>query len=336
MNNLLYYPSFTVENKTWLKFALLYFDDLSPIIPSSGDAELNKWYKKLIKDTNLITPYRPDNKEGFDATLDAIEHIDKIFKEPQKYKPIFGESNFIERWEIEENQQFTIFNEKYNQEWETYCIQSGIGHSIDQGVNVPKDVAYLYMTILAHAISEQNGMSPITDHQSLDKFSIFARSQTKPDKNKIDIAQAVINLSLPTNLEQIPLEKIIEHRNRTDFLTYQRAFHDELSQYLANISNSKNVKDFKESLGNVWKDFQSEILKLGTGISSFGLGVWLLVDTPQSEFLEGVQKGLAGLNLAVGSAISIKNTWENTRTKRFTRKYLSNLNSIAPYNSKSG
>ena len=33
MKELLYYPGFEVKDETWLKFALLYLDHISPIIP---------------------------------------------------------------------------------------------------------------------------------------------------------------------------------------------------------------------------------------------------------------------------------------------------------------
>ena len=33
LKSLLYYPNFEIANKTWLKFALLYIDELRPIIP---------------------------------------------------------------------------------------------------------------------------------------------------------------------------------------------------------------------------------------------------------------------------------------------------------------
>ena len=33
MKSMVYYPGFEVQNEKWLKFALLYFEELRPIIP---------------------------------------------------------------------------------------------------------------------------------------------------------------------------------------------------------------------------------------------------------------------------------------------------------------
>lgn len=45
MRELIYYPSFEVRNREWLKFALIYLEYLDPIIPESGDVHLSDEYR---------------------------------------------------------------------------------------------------------------------------------------------------------------------------------------------------------------------------------------------------------------------------------------------------
>ena len=85
MESLLYYPGFEVENINWLKFALLYLNKLRPIIPPDGDKYLSDNFKFINDETDLIDKYRPNYEEGFNATLDAIDVIDKILSHPDRY-----------------------------------------------------------------------------------------------------------------------------------------------------------------------------------------------------------------------------------------------------------
>lgn len=60
MKSIIYYPGFEVQNEKWLKFALLYFEELRPIIPDmliSENRYLSQTAIKIMQDTNLIRPY---------------------------------------------------------------------------------------------------------------------------------------------------------------------------------------------------------------------------------------------------------------------------------------
>ncbi|NJL56060.1 hypothetical protein HC928_13405 [bacterium] len=209
--------------------------------------------------------------------------------------------------------------------------ENKLGHRGNHGIVVHRDLALIYMTILSQAISDKRGISPITDHDSMDRFSIFTRFQSPHEAEIIQTAQGVIELALPVNLSEISFQSIIQHRNSENFRKMQKAFHQELEAFIKNSEN-KAGSNFQASLGNLWVDFRDEILKLGAGSASFGLGVWLLLDSQNPTILQDTRQGAVGLALAVGSTIAIKNTWKNTKSKRFTRKFLSNLKQLQPFN----
>jgi len=330
LEELIYYPGFEVSSDNWLKFALLYLDKLDPIIPKSGDQHLNEMYHKLMNETDLINPHRPEKDEGHYATLDALNHVECVLQHPERYKFTFGEQDFIERWKQKDAQSYSLFQEKYTDSWEQFCLQNKLGHRDNYGIAVPRDLALIYMTILSQAISERRGISAITDHDSMDRFSIFTRFQSPHEAEIIQTAQGIIELALPVNLSEISLETIIQHRNNENFRKTQKAFHQELKMFVENSEN-KAGSNFEPSLGSIWVDFRDEILKIGVGSAPFGLGVWLLLDSPQATVLQDTRQVALGLHLAVGSTIAIKNTWKNTESKRFTRKFLSNLKQLQPY-----
>ena len=72
MKEMIYYPGFEVEDKSWLKFALLYFDVLRPIIPYTIQPEyayLSEPFLRVMDYTDFIRPYRPSYEEGACASI---------------------------------------------------------------------------------------------------------------------------------------------------------------------------------------------------------------------------------------------------------------------------
>jgi hypothetical protein len=328
MQELIYYPGFEVQNLDWLKFSLLYLDKLDPIIPNTGDKYLSPSCRKLMDETDLISVHRPDNNEGHLATLDAIEHIEKVLRNPSRYEQVFGRRDIDQAWKDPKNWKATLFEEKYSHEWEYFCIQSKLGQRNRVGFSLHHDIMLLYMTILSQAIADSRRISPITDHPLLDKFSIFTRKTDSADKNAIEAAQCILNLKLPANLSDVSLEDVISHRNKPGFREKQKAFHLELNNYLSGVEGG-NPEQFSNSLGSLWSDFSDDILQIGTGAAAFGIGIWILLQAPIAVG-EAVKEIAGGASLVVGASVAIKGTWNNTRSKRFTRRFLSDLSSLKP------
>lgn len=329
MRELVYYPSFEVRNREWLKFALLYLEHLDLIIPKSGDVYFSDEYRMIVNETDLIQKHRPNYEEGENATLDAVDQIERILRHPEAFKGIFSNVNFLEKWKDQDEQQFTLFKEKYTYYWEIFCADNKIGRRSPHGLMVSRDVANIYMTILAQCVADSRGVSAITDDRFLDRFSMFSRKAHPNNVNTIKAAQGIINLKLPENLSEIRLNDIVNLRNKQNFKQHQRAFHDELEQFLENLEQANEDVDFERSLGNIWKDFSDEIVQIGSGTVAFGLGVWLLFQSAGITMLPAWGKIAGGAALTVGSVISIRNTWENTKTRRMARRYLADMQDLA-------
>ncbi len=326
MRELIYYPSFEIQNYDWIKFALLYLNQLDPIIPESGEGYLSYDYQKIINDTDLIFPFRPGYHDGESATLDALDQLEKIFRHPGAYTGIFNDNKFIEKWKNKDQQTFTLFREKYTEYWRRFCLENKIGHDSPQGLRLPPDIVHIYMTILAQCIADSKGIPPITDNHFLDKFSIFSRKSDKSAKDIITTAQTVIELKLPKNISNIPVDKIIRLRNQRDFKEKQKAIHKEIETYLKNLeTNPEEPPDFEKQLGSILKDFSDDIAQIGTGTVAFGLGVWLLFQSSGNLVVPALEKLAGGTVLTVGSVISIRKTWKNTKNKRMARRYLGSL-----------
>lgn len=329
MRELIYYPSFEVSNHEWLKFALLYLENLDPIIPESGDVYLSEEYRMIVSETDLIQKHRPSYEEGNNATLDAIDQIDSILKHPEAFKGIFSDGNFLDKWKNKDAQQVTLFKEKYTDYWEKFCEDNNLGSITHHGLKISRDVANIYMTILAQCVADSRGVSTITDNSLLDHFSIFSRKTSHKNTNIFKAAQGIIELKLPGNLKEISIKDIVTLRNKPNFRQQQKAFHTELELFLGNMEKGNKDVVFEKSLGNIWSDFSDEIVQAGTGTVTFGLGVWLLFQSCGTTMFPDLQKMAEGTALTVSSVISIRNTWKNTKTRRMTRRYLADIQNLA-------
>ncbi len=330
MNELIYYPGFEINNLNWLKFALLYIDKLNPIIPRSGEKYLTELHRKLSDETDLIRTHRPTYDEGTKSTLDAMEIVEKILQHPSGYSTIFHTPNIKQKWQNKKNHNYILFKEKYTHEWENFCLGNKIAQKCDEGLLLSRELGFTYMTILAQTIADSRGISPITDHKNLDRFSILARKTNRPVVKKVEVAQSVLQLKLPANLEQIDLDRIIAFRNQKGFKSELHAFHDEFDRFYKNIEDGSTISDFVNSFKKTWNDFSDNVLQLGIGGSTFGIGVWILVNSPQITTANYLKEVLGGTSLIVGSIISIRSTWKNTKAKRYCRKYLTDLTTLKP------
>lgn len=327
MKKLIYYPSFEIKHPDWLKFALLYIDELRPIIPQEGDKYLSADYREIIDKTDLIKQYRPDPTEGTPATLDAIEIVEKILQNPKRYSSSLGNSDFIEKWREDENQNYTIFEKKYTNAWEDFCIDNQLGKRNDEGIAVSRTLGLIYMSFLTNVISEAKNIPLVTDHQDLDNISILARITKSQTDEKINIAKGIIELKTPKNLEHISLETIINHRKGQGFKERLHAFHLDFEKYLIDLESGKAEKGFLDKRYEGVKEFNLALSLLGIELEVFCLSTWFVTTNPESWIARGIQF-LTGTKTVIKGIQTVNKHWKHTKNTRFSRKYLADLSQL--------
>jgi hypothetical protein len=142
--------------------------------------------------------------------------------------------------------------------------------------------------------------------------------------------QAVIQLQLPGNLREIPLESVIRHRNRPGFKERQKAFHEELETFIGKAESGVDPSEVAKSIGSAWSDFSDDVVNVGAGAVAFGLGIWLPFGSGVADIPNTLKEIAGGASLAVGSCISVRKPWQNSSPKRCTRKYLADLKRLKP------
>lgn len=324
MKKLLYYPGFDINDIDWIKFALLYVDTLMPIIPASGDSFISDLTLQLKNESNLLVPYRPEFQEGNNASLDAIEIIEKVLRNPERYSTVFSTSQINDVWKNKDYYDSLLFSEKYIYQFERFILDNNLGEKRDEGLLASRQLIQLYMSILSQAISDKTNIPAITDDSDLDKFSIFTR-RNYASQEGLNIYKNVIQLHLPENIGSIPLETILKFRAKSDFIKLKNAFVEEVEEYI--INGGKNIDVFIKELKS-HKELIKELGILSGAVIGFSLGLWSMLQTPETKTLEYLQKGSEVLGL-IGGTYAFIQFWNNTQSRRFCKKYLADLNSLS-------
>ncbi|WP_321515968.1 hypothetical protein [Marinifilum fragile] len=336
MNNLIYYPSFEFRDRDWLKFALLYLRNVHMIIPERGERNLTREFHDIYESTNLFRIYRPRYDHGYNASLDAIEAIEPILRNPQYYSRRFymryGHETILDKWRNQQNQDFEVFEEKYSHEFVHFCIKNRLAHHSPNGLFLPKELSQIYMALLAKAIgdSEPNGLSPITDIGKLDYITNTLR-RPDPNEDRITLARNVINVFLPKNLNRLSVEEILDFRTSNNFDAKLTAFHNAINGFHSSVENGNLAADFIRQYENPFNELTEELKNLSLELVTYGLGTYMILNAPNIEIPNVIKDVIiGGVTIYTGRKIRIKSTWNNTRSRVLTRRYLTGIKQIRP------
>jgi hypothetical protein len=283
MRDLVYYPGFEILDESWLKFALLYIDCIHPIIPESGMSYLGEKTKHVMRETDLINPYSPQYHEGEVASKNSLYHFERYLKNPERYVSTkgfkskgdnliipFRAKNMLNKWKDVSSQNYTIFSEKYSWVFEQFCLENKLAHHSEEGLQISEELAYVYMSLLADEIAKLHGYDAITDKRPYNEL-LLSEEKRRHNQRAIKSAENIIKLSIPRNLEDIPLEKIISLRNDETFSKARKAYVKELSNFLDNNRDNNVDNISNEALLNCAEEMWNIILKVTSVVASLGV-----------------------------------------------------------------
>ncbi|TKG98414.1 hypothetical protein FC682_26465 [Peribacillus simplex] len=330
MKETLYYPGFEIQDETWLKFALLYMEEINTIVPTEAEFILSSDYKLVEKETNLLKKYPPKWDETNRATRKVIDIITQYLNNPKKIIKNLGEIDIVKVWRQTENQNYELFEAKFSHDFAHFCSEYGFSQPSKNGILIPSQLATTYMGVLAHNIGKKRDMSIITDIEHEEEIVSLSDDlwTYNNDLEEMQYIKNYFSLVLPVNLKDIPIGKIIDLRNQEDFQKNLKAFHFALSQ-LSLISDNKLTNlSFKEITENIeWslKGLKADISNLGSTLLITSLGI-LLAYKGGEEVLE-ILKEVLGFVPAAGSGFQLYNNIDSDKRKLAT-KYLTDLRNI--------
>lgn len=269
MHKLLYYPDFEIQDQNFLKFALLYIDEISPIIPYSAINYLSKSMRDIINSTDLIRPYQPNHENGFLASEAAIKHLEEKAR-LDRYKHGSPRNNPAVY-------EYTLYAEKYTYIFENYCLENNLGQRCDEGILLDTDTAYVYMSILAEIISKEKELDMITDVAKYSDPSLRRLADGhKIGRDRFGTIQKEIEFFVPVDMRRIPLERFIELRSNPHFERSRRAFVTELNAVLDAYDQDEsnvdlyNVMKCKQEIYRMLKELFFSCAAIAVGVHSWG------------------------------------------------------------------
>lgn len=337
MNPLLYYPSFEVRNQDWLKFALLYLKDIKIIIPEEGESKLSKEFWDIYKSTNLFGFHRPKPREGYDSSIETIESIEPILKNPKLYSKRFNINSktetVVDKWRNPNNQKFEIFRAKYSDQFMDYCLHNKFAIQSPNGIFLPQELALIFMSLLAKVIGKETERSPITD---IEKFDYLTTEIANPSENekKLILAQNIVNVKIPRNIDGIDIEDVLKLRTTKGFIENLNAFHIALDSFHTNTENGNLTQDFLAEYENPFKGITEDVKRLSLDLASYGIGTYMTLTNETIEipaFIKTIIIG--GLTLYTGNKIKTKKIWQNSKNRFLVRRYLTGLENT-PHNTR--
>ena len=338
MREMIYYPGFEVKDETWLKFALLYLDRIRPIIPytiAPKERYISETFLRIMGETDLVRPYKPDFNEGMCASELACTEFERYLQHPERYARFFGQpyaSRLIDKWKLPQYQDCTLFEGKYTNEFFGFCIENQIASPCMEGIKISNDLAYVYMSFLADVISRNNEMEMITDEQRYTQMLLKNPQLTSSSRRAYEhTVKNELTLALPDHLSEIPIQEIIDLRKDKDFNSARTEYVKQLSKMVDSKEGRRPYgkledmlrceKEYLQICGSVFCMIASATLtaiSIGAAVQNGQPVDWISVAASTYLDATGVNDGFWGMRKFA----------DELKSKRLARKYIAKLDTL--------
>ncbi|WJJ96581.1 hypothetical protein [Algibacter luteus] len=323
MKKYLYYPSFEPPNTEWLKFSLLYLEKFESIVPYERQYLISDDYRQISNETDLVDLYSPSFQQGERASEKAIWQAERILNHPYRTSGRFNRINLKRDWNNKLNWNFQIYSEKFSYQFGQFCVENKIGVQNADGLLLPKELAYLFMTHLAKEISFDRNGSIITDNSEFDHYTNYSRVFKPAVRHRNEFMKGILQLIIPTDISNVSFNQLIEFRNQNRNRISE--FNRQIENVEDSIGNGLTEQAFIESFKNSYKELTEQILLLGARATVIPLASYMLINDPNALTEEYAKNILTALGIGLGGYFAVKKSLINTESKRSCKKYFANV-----------
>jgi len=326
MQDLIYFPNFEPQNNRWLKFALLYIDEFRPIIPYSRKDDISDTYKRIQEETDLVNSYSPNYSEGKIASDKTINEIEELFINIKDKNYLFDYQNIHDN--IKNKREYLIYQEKFSSEFERYCIERNLATQSSNGLYLSEELGYIYMTNLANEIAYIENSSIITDKIKFTNYSNSKRIQNQKTQRKMKLAESVIDLKLPVNIDDISFNDLIKFRNKKKNRKLLKSFHKELNKINESDINNITTYGFLQDYNEIYSELIAKISVFGVSGASIAFTMYSLLENNDMSTFDYAKELTSTLGGISGIGYGIYDVMKETREKRQVLKYFANLSKL--------
>jgi hypothetical protein len=250
----LFYPTIDIKNEDWLKNAVLFWDEINTIVPSSVIHPYREQTTQFLADEGILAPISVDSDQQLieDLTSDTLNYLNTN-EGFQLLTQGASRNSLIHKDKLPRGIRnfFDIHPEKL-----PYEIQNQLRRSIteDGYFRVDSSFAIFYMTLLANKICERKSIALLADNALTANFSDLVRLDNQiaikaegRDFYRFERNEKYIHLAqgLLTNLV-IKGISISKTSTLEDVVKFKRRHQDELGLFRTNLT--KLTKDIPTDL----------------------------------------------------------------------------------------
>ena len=259
----LYYPTIDIKNDAWLKTAVLFWDEISTIVPASIAIPYKETATQYLSDEGIIKAItvNPDHEFIESLTDDTINYLNTN-EGFQLLTQQYDRSATIHRDKLprEVSRLFDLHPEKL-----PYEIQHLLRNNLTREgwYRVNSEFSTFYMTLLANKICDRNSIALLTDNTLIsnltDKVRLDNQIAIRENRNNdFDYRhnEKYINLTqgLLTNL--IIDSIAVKSSSLEDIVNFKKKHKDELGLFRTNIAKLTSSVSTEKSLDAIRQEVE--------------------------------------------------------------------------------
>lgn len=272
----LYYPHINLTNKNWVKHALLFWDNISRIVPQSVEPSDSEDIIRIKYESGFINDYHPerwDTSHAFQEFTNELRPIlesdsffhDRYFERERHRRHYTRDYRERRRFfsELVQSSGTYIHVEKIDPCLKEYLFDIGIAvpgqHEWEDWVKIDNEIGLLYMTYFAKSISKNKSLPIVTDVEKSFSASLYFEASINSDyKSQFEyrLGNLLIEAVVPKSINDVPLDKLLEIRRKYD--SERTAFFNEISNLSNSITGIDNENALKDALNQHSKLIKKE------------------------------------------------------------------------------
>jgi hypothetical protein len=250
---IMYYPSIAIPDGNWLRKALLYWDEVSSIVPRGVEYDLysNSEILAELKNEGQYRPIYPDRLMNSEYFTDfEKECINKIRSYQKTLNNINNRANFRKNPTQLHNEKlinhYDIHRDKISYRMMELLKREEVISAKENWVSLDNDLAAIYMSTLAKysALSDVHFTVIGTDQiAAINNIYSIRHLSKKPWHYKTPVVNLSLNI-LPTPNNDVSYRKIMDFKmkNRDDLLAFRNIIND----FEIQISSCESEYEMKE------------------------------------------------------------------------------------------
>lgn len=249
----LYYPYIAIENRRWIRQAVLYWDEVGSIVPEqvwhehpyfeNEEAEINQ-----LREAGFYRPFFPDELRRKGGSRLQNEFNKEFFERLDYFNQYYNFQDTGELCRMYESKEMQahLFDELEKRRLATRKPPSEIcgSESHHPSIWVEKNTSDIYMSLLAEYLARNDHNSITTPYTDQPKSMDYAFSNLGPSVRQNSV-QILFDRVLPVPAENVSLDRIIEFKERYPReLQKFRNLIDSFQTEMQSVSDSESLREF--------------------------------------------------------------------------------------------